>query len=97
MNKCFPPPGHEKLPDTPLHYYLGNSNFSVCLGNNSRAIAEDYHFKTVNLNSKALVQLLIMNKPLQFSEEAEAMNAHTWAGFFWSRAAICTEMEGQHA
>jgi len=51
----------------------------------------------VNLNSKALVQLLIMNKPLQLLEEAEAMNAHTWGRFFRSGAAICTEMEGQHA
>lgn len=59
--------------------------------------AEHYHFKMVNLNSKALVQLLITNKTLQFSEEAEAMNARTWAGFFRSGAAICTEMEGQHA
>lgn len=68
----------------------------MCLGN-SRDVAERYHFKMVNINSKALVQQLIMNKPLQFSEEAEAMNAHTWARFFRSRAAICTEMEGQHA
>lgn len=96
MNKCSPIPGHEKLPDTPLHYYLGNRNFLIRL-RNSRDIAEHYHFKIVNLNSKALVQLLIMNKPLQFSEEAEAMNAHTWARFFRSGAAICTEMEGQHA
>lgn len=96
MNKCSPIPGHERLPDTPLHYYLGNNNFFICLGN-SHDTAEHYHFKMVNLNSKALVQLLIMNKILQFSEEAEAMNAHTWARFFWSGAAICTEMEGQHA
>lgn len=96
MNKCSPIPGHEKLTDTPLHYYLGNNSFSTCMSN-SHDLADHYRFKMVSLNSKALVQLLIMSKPLQFSEEAEATNAHTWARFFRSGAAICTEMEGQHA
>lgn len=31
MNKCFPISGHEKSPDIPLHYYLENNNFSICL------------------------------------------------------------------
>lgn len=91
-SKCSPVPENEKLPLA----LSGNINFSICLGN-SRDIAEHYHFTMVNLNSKAVVQLLIMNNSLPFSEEAEAMNAHTWGRFFRRRAAICTEMEGQHA
>lgn len=59
-NKCSPIP--EKLPDTCLNYYIGN-NFPIRLGK-SCGITEHGHLKTVNLNSKALVQLLTMNKKL---------------------------------